>query len=706
MNVFAPAARKNLVPYLPLLVYGLFACLIAVAGYQVFHKIENLIEVEKLHDLGAIADVKVGQVVSWQNGHKRRVSAFSTSSALVAEFNRWLNSGATSDELEERILRMLAGLQLSHGYVQASLLDREGMVRITTGTDEKPDATEEKLVVEAMNSRRPVFADLHRSSHENRAIILSMASPLIDADNGNGRVVGAVLLQIDPYDYFYPLVQLWPRDSPSAETLLIRKEGDEVVFLNELRHQKGTALSLRIPVSNSDLPAAMATRGEVNTMNGVDYRGVPVVAAMREVPGTSWHMVAKVDKDELFASIFQIKWWAAGLGLGLAILGGAFFFVWLQGFYARQRQLRAERDAAQQREMRVRYFEYLTRYANDMIIVFNEDGRIVEANEKAQQALGYSREELLQINIVALHDPHESQAVADKLGMLKMEGECRMEGRFQRKDGSIFPVEVSARVIEVQGVRFMQSIIRDFTEHKQLEEMRAKIEHAGRLNIAGEMASGMAHELSQPLTACNNYLDVCLRRMDEEAWGQEKLRSTLKLAAAQAERAGNIVSHLREMVRQNGHERALTDVKQLIRDVMSLLESELKRSGITVHMTLSPTPPMMICRVEIEQVLFNLCRNAIEAMHSWPQRDLRISSRLNESGDVLISVSDSGKGVMAAERVNLFNPFHSTKKDGLGLGLVICRSIVESHGGRIWVDEDREFGAEFCFTLPLGADHE
>jgi two-component system sensor kinase FixL len=123
-------------------------------------------------------------------------------------------------------------------------------------------------------------------------------------------------------------------------------------------------------------------------------------------------------------------------------------------------------------------------------------------------------------------------------------------------------------------------------------------------------------------------------------------------------------------------------------------------------MTLSPLPKVMACRIEIEQVLLNLYKNAIEAMSAWPQRELRVSTRLSEAGYVLIAVSDTGKGLLLNEMANLFNPFQTTKKDGLGLGLVICRSIVENHGGQIWADANMSLGAEFCFTLPAGAEHE
>lgn len=707
MTVFAFPSRRNLTPFIPLLAYVLFACFIALAGFQGFRKIENLIEVEKLHDLGAIADMKVEQIVTWRRGHIRRAEAFSNGALLATEFAQWLQEDAISDEQEQKLLRVLTGLQLIHGYATVSLLDRQGMIRITTSTDGMPDDVDVKLVLEAMNGRRPVFSDIHRSGPERQVVSLSLAAPLIDANAGNGQVAGAILLQIDPRDFLYPLVQAWPSPSPSAETLLTRQEGGEVVFINELRHRKGAALSLRIPVDSSPrLPSVMAILGEASTMNGVDYRGVPVVAAMRKVPGTAWIMISKVDKNEIFAPINQLKQWAGGLGLAFAALGGLFFYAWLQGVHARQKQLRVEHDAALEREMLLKHFEYLTRYANDMIIVLDEAGQIVEANERAQQALGYSRDELLQMRVTELHDPLERPGLPDKIEMLKRDGELRIEGRYQRRDGSIFPVEISARVIAVHGASYLQGIIRDLSERKQLEEMRAGMEHAGRLNVAGEMASSLAHELSQPLTACNNYLDVCLRRMDEEAWGREKLRDTLNLASVQAERAGKIVSHLKDLVRKQGHERTPIDINLLVRDVLSLVEDDLRRNGISIFLTLPPLPPVMACRVEIEQVLHNLYKNAIEAMHSWPQRELRVSTRMVGGGQVLVAVSDSGRGILPSEMEKLFTPFQTTKKDGLGLGLMICRSIVENHGGQIWVDANMNLGAEFCFTLPAGAEHE
>lgn len=322
MSVFAFATRRNLTPYIPLLAYVLFAGFIALAGFQGFHKIENLIEVEKLHNLGAIADLKVEQIVTWRRGHFRRAEAFSNGALLATEFEQWQQ--APSDLQEQKLLRVLAGLQLTHGYTAASLLDRQGKIRITTGKAGVLEGADTKLALEAMKGRQPLFSDIHGSGPESQFVSLSLAAPLLDAKIKNGQLAGAILLQIDPYDFLYPLIQSWPSPSPSAETLLTRQEGGEVVFINELRHRKGAALSLRIPLSAARLPTVMAIQGEVSTKSGVDYRGVPVVAAMRSVPGTSWYMISKVDKDEIFAPIHQLKQWAAGLGLGFAVLGGFF----------------------------------------------------------------------------------------------------------------------------------------------------------------------------------------------------------------------------------------------------------------------------------------------------------------------------------------------------------------------------------------------
>ena len=249
-----------------------------------------------------------------------------------------------------------------------------------------------------------------------------------------------------------------------------------MLFLNELRHRQGTAHSLRIPPAATN-PAAMALRGERRTTDGIDYRGMPVVAEMRPVAGTPWYIVSKVDRAELLGPISQLEDWVIGIAVIYVAIGGLLLLAWLQGQKAQNRLLQTQHDAALEREMLIRHFEYLTKYANDIIVVTDETGQIVEANERAVDAYGYTRKELLGMRVTDLRDTGEDPAVfAAQVEQLRREGSLRYETNSRRKNGTLFPVEVSARLIEVAGVKYMQGISRDISERKRAEQVLRKSE--------------------------------------------------------------------------------------------------------------------------------------------------------------------------------------------------------------------------------------
>jgi C4-dicarboxylate-specific signal transduction histidine kinase len=240
----------------------------------------------------------------------------------------------------------------------------------------------------------------------------------------------------------------------------------------------------------------------------------------------------------------------------------------------------------------------------------------------------------------------------------------------------------------------------DITDHKLFEEIRAEMEHVGRLNIAGEMASSLAHELSQPLSAANNYLDACLRRLEGENWDKEGLHKSIRQAYVQTERAGAMINHLKNLVRKQKQECSMLEVNALIKDTVGFLDYELQHHYVQLALELDALPPVLANRVELEQVLINLIKNAIDAMEAAPLRKLRITTRQVESGAIMVSIRDSGKGLAADELDKVFEPFQTSKAEGLGLGLPICRSMIENYGGQIWAEQNSGGGAEFNFTLP------
>lgn len=325
-------------------------------------------------------------------------------------------------------------------------------------------------------------------------------------------------------------------------------------------------------------------------------------------------------------------------------------------------------------------------------------------NRRWHDFTGHASDETRVDNWISyVHPDDRERCLAQYQDAFKEERTFRMEYRLRRKDGEYRMLEDSAVPRYSESGKFLGHIgtCVDITEHMQFEELRTHIERVGRLNIAGEMASGLAHELSQPLTACSNYLEACLRRMDGENWDRQILKDSLLLASKQAIRAGKIINHLKDLARKQNHEHAPLDLNGLVGEVLSFLEDEIRHHGITVRMNLSDIPQVMASRVEIEQVLLNLCQNAMEAMRSSQQRELFISTDKIDSGQILVTVKDSGIGAVPDDTESMFDAFNTSKKDGLGLGLSICRSFVENHGGRIWAETQPKQGVVFYFTLPV-----
>lgn len=240
---------------------------------------------------------------------------------------------------------------------------------------------------------------------------------------------------------------------------------------------------------------------------------------------------------------------------------------------------------------------------------------------------------------------------------------------------------------------------------QHLRRLDAELAHAARLSTMGEMASGMAHELNQPLAAIAAYTQACLERAAGDQLQTENLRGTLQKTAAQAQRAGTIVRRMRDFVRREPARPALLDLNDTVREALSLADFEVRRNGVRVEFVEGrPAPLVWADRIELEQVIINLIRNGIEAMAASDEGHRRLWIRTAVVGDseVRVTVVDSGVGLPAEHRRNLFKPFFTTKPNGLGMGLAVSRSLVEARGGRLWAEPNPEGGAGFTFSLPHG----
>jgi two-component system sensor kinase FixL len=396
--------------------------------------------------------------------------------------------------------------------------------------------------------------------------------------------------------------------------------------------------------------------------------------------------------DVLSAGLF-------GLVCGAIVTGGEWFQRGRREAQAMNRDL-AERQA---------HLQSILDTVPDAMIVIDEDGIMRSFSSAAARLFGWTADEAIGQNVSMLMPQPYRDAHDSYLRRYYATGERRIIGIGrvvvgERKGGGTFPMELSVGEIDVPGDRFFTGFVRDLSERQaaeaRLQELQTELIHISRVTAMGEMASALAHELNQPLSAIANYLKGSTRLLAKPDADQERLRDALGKAADQALRAGEIIRRLRDFAARGETERRVESLVRIVEEASALALVGAKEHGVSVRFDLSPTVDQVLAdRVQIQQVVLNLIRNAMDAMAVGPRRELVIGVAAGEPGTAVVSVSDSGPGIEPDVADQLFQPFITTKADGLGVGLSISRTIVEAHGGQIWVDSTPGGGATFRFTL-------
>ncbi|BDU73172.1 hypothetical protein METEAL_23460 [Mesoterricola silvestris] len=415
-------------------------------------------------ELATIATFKSRQIESWF-AERRTAAERRSHSALIQEPLRWFLEGSPQAPPSSQLLAWMEELQKGT-YRRVVLFDAEGRVRLSApaGAGIPVDDLDPFELAQALRSKDAFIRDIHQHPG-SPDLHLSLWVPIGASPTPGGKAEGTLLLMIDPQELLFPLIRAWPTPSSSSEALLVRQDGSDLLFLNELRHRADPPMSLRMPLHGMFTAESLAAApGAPQIVAGKDYRGEPVLAALSRIKGTPWSLVAKVDEAEIYAPLRRQIWLGGVVLIGMVVIVATGLGLMVRHHDAEM--VRKQLDLSQR-------FEWLMREANDIILIMDSDGWIQEANSRALAFYGYTLQELKKMRVMELRSADTLERAQWQFDRLNTLGAIRFETSHVRKDGTTFQAEVSARVVHVGGEPIVITFVRDITERlAQEHELR------------------------------------------------------------------------------------------------------------------------------------------------------------------------------------------------------------------------------------------
>jgi PAS domain S-box-containing protein len=452
-------------PKILILLFFIVTIIIIVIGISYYNNQREEIRQEKYDELSAISFLKIKQISDWRNERLSDVFVF-TENRIFTKSLVELFRHPENKELAYDIKKSLSGSLFHYKYKDIILIDINANVIISVNDSiEKLNDISITNFKESINSRKPVFSNIY-FCNVCGATHLDIISSIYD----NDKLIAGIIYRIDPGTFLFPLIQSLTIPSKSFESLLITRDGNDIVYINELRHKKNTILKLRFNIDSANfvIPAVKAAYGFTGLTEGLDYRGIPVLSDVRIIPDSPWWLITKIDLDEVYSPVRE-KAMTVSLFTGLLLLFFSFGLFYLWKDHKKSLELIDSQDKLE-RQALMKHFDYILKYGNDIIMLIDYKTNIAEVNDKVFSTYGYLREELIGKNIRMLRADEVMSNIDDIFKQIEWEKSLLYETIHKRKDGTRFPVEISLRLIEIEGNKYYQSVIRDITERKTAQE--------------------------------------------------------------------------------------------------------------------------------------------------------------------------------------------------------------------------------------------
>ena len=673
-----------------------------MVGYMLFVHQKTNMTFEKRNELAAINKLKIEQITNWRNNLLSSAKTIYYNQPVITHLHE-LNLGINLESNHQIVSDWTKSLLREFEYTKVLLVNPTGKVIMNTYPGEPLTEPEKQIIAQSVQKKDIVMSDL--SLYNGKTICIYMAVPLYLEVEKHKKFSGVALLNIDPWKYLYPIFLNWPTSRLTGETQIYRREGDSVIFLNDPSHHKNGALHFRISLKDTLLPAVRAVMGYRGTIEGVDYKGVAVFADVDTVANTHWIIVSKVDKDEVLQPIHKEAFYVFSI---------TFLLIFVCALILYQIWKRQSAKSEQERKAFLKHFDYVVKYANDIIILCDFNGNICQVNDKTISEYGYSRDEILKMNMKQLR-PSESKYAVDKLlGLLDKNEGILYETVHIRKNGEIFPIESSSRRMEIDGKKYYQFINRDITERKKIEEtlIRAKenAEESDRLKTA--FLNNMSHEIRTPMNGILGFTEL----LDDETLSQEERKQYINIINSNSLQLLSIINDIIDISKIHSKQLILNAVSfnlfDLLDELLITFEQEkiLKdKTGIrlVLEQAFDENSSMILSDdVRIRQILNNLLSNAMKFTKTG---FIKFGYKALE-GKLLFFVQDTGKGVAKEKQSLIFERFrqeedtYTREFGGTGLGLSISKGLVELLGGDMWLVSDEGIGTTFFFTIPYNTE--
>jgi PAS domain S-box-containing protein len=711
------------VPYQLLALFVVLAIAIGAMAYRFHIEQKDTVERDTRNQLLTIADIKVRDLSEWWSTRLGEAHAILANRMALTAIRRVLTGGASASD-RAAVHAWMEALTKDLRYADVLLLDRQGTPVLSVGQRLGDDEHLRRIAEEMLRGGDVVLRDFHRDTPSGRVHLgVNLALRLAP----DAAVFGVITLGIDPKTYLYPLLETWPTPSTSGETVLVRRDGDDVVFLNRLRGIPNSSVNFRIPMSRTDVVAVEAVEGKEGNIEGLDARGVPLFTAVRRVPDTPWFLIAKMNEEEVRAPIRRRSLLLGLTAVSLILVVGSLIVLWWRRqqfqFYRERYQAEIERRALEEKTAQTLLesesrFRAIFEQAAVGMAQSSLDGPFIRVNQRFCEIMGYSPRELLGLTFRDITHP-DDLARNERCVAQLLKGELSryaVEKRYIRKDGGVVWANLTLSLLHSASgdpVHFVV-IVEDITGQKRAEDERRNLERqllqAQKMESVGRLAGGVAHDFNNHLTVINGYCAMLLDEMGPDDPQREQVGEIL-LAG---NRAAALTQQLLAFSRKQVAEPRVISLNGVVADARKML-SRLIGDDIEIVVHFDPDLGSVVADPsQMNQVLVNMAINARDAMPDGGRIIIETSNIDLDEGYaaqhagvkagpyVLLSIADTGAGMTPAVVQRIFDPFFTTKSTGVGtgLGLSTVYGIVKQAGGWIWVYSEPGKGSTFKVYLP------